>query len=36
MNLDYLANFASKFRVKAGDDYILLAFKLLGNVLDQN
>ena len=36
MNLDYLANFASKYRVKNGDDYLVLAFKLLGNTVDQN
>ena len=36
MNLDYLANFASKYKVKNGDDYLVLAFKLLGNIVDQN
>ena len=36
MNLDYLANFASKFKVRNGDDYLVLAFKILGNTVDQS
>ena len=36
MNLDYLANFASRFKVRNGDDYLVLAFKILGNVVDQS
>lgn len=36
MNLDYLVNFASRFEVKSKDDYIVLAFHLLGNSCDQD
>jgi hypothetical protein len=36
MNLEYLVNFAAKYHVKEGDDYITLAFRLMGNLIDQN
>lgn len=36
MNLDYLINFAARYEVISKDDYIVLAFRLLGNSLDQD
>lgn len=36
MNLDYLVNFAARYEVTSKDDYIVLAFRLLGNSLDQD
>ena len=36
MNLEYLVKFAGKYKVSNGDDYIVLAFKILGNLIDQN
>jgi len=36
MNLEYMVKFASKYKVSKGDDYMTLAFKILGNFVDQN
>ena len=36
MNLEYMVKFAGKYKVRKGDDYIALAFKILGNLSDQN
>lgn len=37
MNLEYMVKFASKYKVSnKADDYIVLAFKILGNLIDQN
>ena len=36
MNLDYLVKFAGSYEVASGDDYLVLAFRLLGNQWDQN
>lgn len=35
VNLEFLINFASRYEVRSNDDYIMLAFKLLGNSVDQ-
>jgi hypothetical protein len=36
MNLDYLIIFASRYQATQGNDYIKLAFHLLGNSVDQD
>ena len=36
MNLEYIASFASRVKVRSSDGYIQLAFKLLGNNIDQS
>lgn len=36
INLEYLVKFTQSYRPKTDDSYIQLAFKFLGNSIDQN